>query len=71
MIAKGLHFPFVTLVDVLNANAFLHIPDSRAIENVFQLLTQVVGRSDWGVLSGQVIIQTHLPNQSTIVHAAA
>ena len=45
MIAKGLHFPEVTLVGVLNSDAGLNIPDFRASENVFQLVTQVAGRS--------------------------
>ena len=71
MIAKGLHFPSVTLVGVLNADATLQLPDFRASEHVFQLLTQVAGRSGRGALPGQVIIQTHLPQHSTIVHAAA
>lgn len=71
MIAKGLHFPSVTLVGVLNADASLQIPDFRASEHVFQLLTQVAGRSGRGALTGQVVIQTHIPNHSTILHAAA
>jgi len=70
MIAKGLHFPAVTLVGVLNADASLNIPDFRASEHVFQLLTQVAGRSGRGSLKGEVIIQTHLPEHSTIKLAA-
>jgi primosomal protein N' (replication factor Y) len=70
MIAKGLHFPAVTLVGVLNADASLNIPDFRASEQVFQLLTQVAGRSGRGALKGEVIIQTHLPDHSTIQLAA-
>ena len=66
MIAKGLHFPQVTLVGVLNADASLQIPDFRASEQVFQLLTQVAGRSGRGALSGEVIIQTHLPDHEVI-----
>ncbi len=66
MIAKGLHFPQVTLVGVLNADGSLQIPDFRASETVFQLLTQVAGRSGRGQLSGEVIIQTHLPDHSVI-----
>lgn len=69
MIAKGLHFPQVTLVGVLNADSSLQVPDFRASENVFQLLTQVAGRSGRGVLSGQVIFQTHLPDHSVIALA--
>ncbi|MBS0604616.1 MAG: primosomal protein N' [Verrucomicrobia bacterium] len=66
MIAKGLHFPQVTLVGVLNADGSLQIPDFRASETVFQLLTQVAGRSGRGALSGEVIIQTHLPDHLVI-----
>jgi primosomal protein N' (replication factor Y) len=66
MIAKGLHFPQVTLVGVLNADGNLQIPDFRASETVFQLLTQVAGRSGRGALSGEVIIQTHMPDHTII-----
>ncbi|VHO02117.1 primosomal protein N' [Candidatus Rhabdochlamydia sp. T3358] len=61
MIAKGLHFPLVTLVGVLMADSNLQIPDFRASETTFQLLTQVAGRSGRGSLLGEVIIQTLLP----------
>jgi len=61
MIAKGLHFPQITLVGVMGIDGSLNIPDFRASEQVFQLLTQVAGRSGRGELSGEVIIQTHLP----------
>lgn len=70
MIAKGLHFPEVTLVGVLNSDSGLNIPDFRASESVFQLITQVAGRSGRGVLPGEVIIQTSIPENSTIQHAA-
>jgi primosomal protein N' (replication factor Y) (superfamily II helicase) len=70
MIAKGLHFPSVSLVGVLNADAALHIPDFRAAENVFQLITQVAGRSGRSSIKGEVILQTKLPNHPTILHAA-
>jgi primosomal protein N' (replication factor Y) len=66
MIAKGLHFPQVTLVGVLNSDASLNIPDFRASETVFQLITQVAGRSGRGHINGEVIIQTFLPENSTI-----
>lgn len=61
MIAKSLHFPLVTLVGVLMADSNLQIPDFRASETTFQLLTQVAGRSGRGALLGEVIIQTLLP----------
>jgi primosomal protein N' (replication factor Y) len=70
MIAKGLHFPSVTLVGVLNADAGLHIPDFRAAEQVFQLITQVAGRSGRSSLSGEVILQTKIPHHPTLNHAA-
>lgn len=71
MVAKGLHFPSVTLVGVLNADASLQIPDFRASEHVFQLLTQVAGRSGRGALPGEVLIQTYMPQNPTILHAAS
>ncbi|MBA3958303.1 MAG: primosomal protein N' [Parachlamydiaceae bacterium] len=70
MIAKGLHFPQVTLVGVLNSDSSLNIPDFRASETVFQLITQVAGRSGRGVLAGEVIVQTCMPDNSTILHAS-
>jgi len=70
MIAKGLHFSEVTLVGVLNSDAGLNIPDFRAAENTFQLITQVAGRSGRGTAKGEVIIQTFLPENSTIQFAA-
>lgn len=70
MIAKGLHFPQVTLVGVLNCDGPLQIPDFRASENVFQLITQVAGRSGRGNTAGEVILQTCLPDNSTIGLAA-
>ncbi len=66
MIAKGLHFPQVTLAGVLYADGNLQIPDFRASETVFQLLTQVAGRSGRGNLTGEVIIQTQMPDHSII-----
>jgi primosomal protein N' (replication factor Y) (superfamily II helicase) len=58
MIAKGLHFPSVTLVGILNGDASLFIPDYKAAENAFQLLTQVSGRAGRDETLGEVIIQT-------------
>ncbi len=71
MIAKGFHFPSVTLVGVLNADATLSIPDFRSPEQVFQLLTQVAGRAGRAELPGEVIIQTFLPDHPTLHLAAA
>ncbi len=70
MIAKGLHFPQVTLVGVLNSDAALNIPDFRSSESVFQLITQVSGRSGRGALAGEVLIQTILPENRIIELAA-
>ncbi|MBM3206998.1 MAG: primosomal protein N' [Chlamydiae bacterium] len=69
MIAKGLHFPLVTLVGVLNADISLQIPDFRSTEQVFQLLTQVAGRSGRGDLKGEVIVQTLIPDHSVLKYA--
>ena len=71
MVAKGLHFPQVTLVGVLNGDASMNMPDFRAQESVFQLITQVAGRAGRGASPGEVIIQTILPEHSTIQLAAA
>src|SRR5271170_949304 len=61
MIAKGLHFPRVTCVGVINADLALQIPDFRASERVFQLLMQVSGRSGRGQTRGEVFVQTRVP----------
>jgi primosomal protein N' (replication factor Y) len=66
MIAKGLDFPNVTLVGLLNANGSLNQQDFRANERTFQLLVQVAGRSGRGEIPGEVIIQTHIPGNEII-----
>lgn len=66
MIAKGLHFPEVTLVGILNCDSSLNIPDFRSAETTFQLMTQVAGRSGRGILPGEVIIQTCMPDNEII-----
>ncbi|MBN1914714.1 MAG: primosomal protein N' [Parachlamydiales bacterium] len=66
MVVKGFHFPSVTLVGVLNTDGALHIPDFRSSEYVFQLLTQVAGRAGRADLLGEVLIQTYMPENSTI-----
>lgn len=66
MIAKGLDFEKVTLVGVISADNSLNIPDFRASERTFQLLTQVAGRSGRGDLSGEVVIQTFNPKHYVI-----
>lgn len=70
MIAKGLDFPKVTLVGVLNADTSLNLPDYKAAENTFQLLTQVSGRAGRGKLAGEVIVQSHNPEHYAIQYAA-
>ncbi|HEX5791609.1 MAG TPA: primosomal protein N' [Luteolibacter sp.] len=69
MIAKGLHFPNVTLVGILNADIGLHVPDFRAGERTFQLITQVAGRAGRGEVLGEVVVQTFTPHSPSIQFA--
>ena len=70
MIAKGLDLPLVTLVGVISADTSLHLPDFRASERTFQLLTQVAGRAGRGLLGGRAIIQTYAPDHYAIETAS-
>jgi primosomal protein N' (replication factor Y) len=70
MIAKGLDFPNVTLVGVVNADVGLHIPDFRSAERTFQLLSQVAGRAGRGARGGRVLVQTFNPEHPSIRLAA-
>ena len=69
MIAKGLHFPKVTLVGVIFADLGLHIPDFRASERTFQLLTEVAGRSGRGAVEGEVLVQSYTPFHPALTYA--
>jgi len=69
MIAKGLHFPNVTLVGIIYADMALHLPDFRAGERTFQLLVQVAGRAGRGDVEGEVVVQSFTPFHPAIQHA--
>ena len=69
MIAKGLHFPNVTLVGIIYADLALHQPDFRAGERTFQLLTQVAGRAGRGDIEGEVVVQAFTPFHPAIQFA--
>lgn len=71
MITKGLHFPNVTLVGVVSADTALNLPDFRAAERTFQLLTQVSGRSGRGEKEGKVIVQSYNPTNYAVQLAVA
>jgi primosomal protein N' (replication factor Y) len=70
MIAKGLDFPNVTLVGVVDADTGLYLPDFRAAERTFQLLAQVAGRAGRGPKGGRVLIQTRRPDHHAVRFAA-
>ena len=70
MIAKGLDLPLVTLVGVINADISLHLPDFRASERTFQILSQVAGRAGRGARAGHVVIQSYNPEHYAIACAA-
>ncbi len=70
MVAKGLDFPNVTTVGVVNADVALHLPDFRSRERTFQLLAQVAGRTGRGPAGGRVVIQTFMPQEPSIRAAA-
>jgi primosomal protein N' (replication factor Y) len=71
MIAKGHDFPRVTLVGVIDADVGLGLPDFRAAERTFQLLTQVAGRAGRADLAGEVILQSHWPDHYALTFACA
>ncbi len=70
MIAKGLDLPAVTLVGIVSADITLHLPDFRAAERTFQLMTQVAGRAGRGESPGRTILQTYTPSHYAILAAS-
>jgi primosomal protein N' (replication factor Y) len=70
MITKGLDLPMVTLVGVISADTALNLPDFRAAERTFQLLTQVAGRAGRGIFGGRVVVQTYNPEHYAVRAAA-
>lgn len=70
MIAKGFDFPKVSLVGIVNGDTALHLPDFRAAERTFQLVTQVSGRAGRGEIPGKVVLQTHCPQHYVFLAAA-
>ncbi len=70
MIAKGLDFPNVTLVGVVDADSMLNQPDMRAAERTFQLVSQVAGRTGRSARGGRVIVQTTCPGDASVLYAA-
>ncbi|MFA5843650.1 MAG: primosomal protein N' [Coriobacteriia bacterium] len=71
MVAKGLDYPEITLVGVITADTTLHMPDFRAGERTYQLVSQVAGRCGRGEKPGLVVVQTYWPDHPAIVAAAA
>lgn len=70
MVAKGLDFKNVTLVGIIAADISLNLPDFRASEKTFQLVTQVAGRAGRGKIKGEVVLQTYNPDSYSIKHAS-
>ena len=69
MVSKGLDFPNVTLVGILAADMSLNLPDYRAAERSFQIITQVAGRAGRGDKEGEVIVQTYTPEHYSLQYA--